>query len=148
MGLELHDNAPAWVWGEEHDLPSWLCSWRKQLSQYVIRYLAKWTILINIHPDSMIYSRGSSSDYDRYARVTNDPGWSWQNIQKYIKMVRDLASPQITHAEFEKLRSKKGSRYLLICTTSLDNLIPWYTDMMGSFLSVFQGSLGRQMIWS
>ena len=43
--------------------------------------------------DFMAFTRGSSDDYDRYARVTNDPGWSWQKIQKYIRMVRDFQYP-------------------------------------------------------
>ncbi|KAJ7583130.1 alcohol oxidase [Mycena floridula] len=33
----------------------------------------------------MGYTRGSSEDYDRYAAVTGDQGWSWNNLQKYIR---------------------------------------------------------------
>lgn len=35
----------------------------------------------------MAYTRGSTSDFDRFARVTNDPGWSWDKLQPYIKRV-------------------------------------------------------------
>ena len=35
----------------------------------------------------MFYTRGSADDYDRFARVTGDEGWSWKNVQKYIVMV-------------------------------------------------------------
>ncbi len=38
----------------------------------------------------MVYTRGPTSDFDRFAKVTGDPGWSWSNIQKYIKKVRDV----------------------------------------------------------
>ncbi|KAJ7924329.1 aryl alcohol oxidase [Mycena leptocephala] len=32
----------------------------------------------------MAYTRGSSEEWDRYARLSGDPGWSWSNIQQYI----------------------------------------------------------------
>ncbi|KAF7363021.1 Aryl-alcohol oxidase-like protein [Mycena venus] len=34
--------------------------------------------------NGMIYSRGSSEEYDRMARVSGDSGWSWDSLQKYI----------------------------------------------------------------
>jgi choline dehydrogenase-like flavoprotein len=46
--------------------------------------LTLWTIL----PDGLAYTRGSSDDYDRYAKVTNDSGWSWDNLQQYFRKVR------------------------------------------------------------
>ncbi|KAJ7867956.1 aryl-alcohol oxidase-like protein [Mycena leptocephala] len=36
------------------------------------------------HIDGMIYTRGSSDDYNRYARVTGDPGWSWDRLLPYF----------------------------------------------------------------
>ena len=38
----------------------------------------------------MAYTRGSSDDYDRYARVTDDSGWSWSNLQHYIRKVSTI----------------------------------------------------------
>ncbi len=35
----------------------------------------------------MFYTRGSSDDYNRFASVTGDPGWSWENILPYILKV-------------------------------------------------------------
>jgi len=32
----------------------------------------------------MLYTRTSSEDFDRYARVTKDSGWSWDSLQPYI----------------------------------------------------------------
>ena len=39
------------------------------------------------HLDGMVYVRGSSDDWDRYADVTGDVGWSWDNMQPYIRKV-------------------------------------------------------------
>lgn len=35
----------------------------------------------------MVYTRGPSEDWDRMARVTGDSGWTWDNIQPYIRKV-------------------------------------------------------------
>ncbi len=35
----------------------------------------------------MLYTRGSYQDYDRYARVTGDDGWSWDALEPYILKV-------------------------------------------------------------
>lgn len=37
--------------------------------------------------DGMFYTRGSAEDYNRYAAITGDPGWSWKNLQSYIRKV-------------------------------------------------------------
>jgi choline dehydrogenase-like flavoprotein len=37
--------------------------------------------------DFMGYTRGTSDDYDRYARMVNDPGWSWDRLQPYFRKV-------------------------------------------------------------
>ncbi|KAJ7471265.1 glucose dehydrogenase short protein [Mycena galericulata] len=34
--------------------------------------------------NAMIYTRGSAEDFDRYAAVTGDPGWSWDNLLPYF----------------------------------------------------------------
>ena len=41
--------------------------------------------------DGLAYTRGSSDDYDRYAKLTNDPGWSWSNLQPYFRKVKGFA---------------------------------------------------------
>ncbi|KAK0214705.1 pyranose dehydrogenase [Armillaria nabsnona] len=33
----------------------------------------------------MTYTRGSSEDYDRYARVSGDHGWGWDKMQPYFR---------------------------------------------------------------
>ncbi|KAJ7045892.1 aryl-alcohol oxidase-like protein [Mycena alexandri] len=35
--------------------------------------------------NSMAYTRGSKDDYDRFARVSGDDGWSWQNLVQYMR---------------------------------------------------------------
>ena len=37
-----------------------------------------------IRPDYMIYNRGSSEDWDRYASISEDQGWSWDAVQQYF----------------------------------------------------------------
>ncbi|KIK50781.1 hypothetical protein GYMLUDRAFT_266073 [Collybiopsis luxurians FD-317 M1] len=34
--------------------------------------------------NNMIYSRGTKDDWDRFAQVTGDEGWSWDSIQSFI----------------------------------------------------------------
>ncbi|KAG6917871.1 hypothetical protein DXG01_000641 [Tephrocybe rancida] len=41
--------------------------------------------LISRYQDFMAYTRGSSDDYDRYAQMTGDPGWSWEQLQPYFR---------------------------------------------------------------
>lgn len=35
----------------------------------------------------MIYTRGSKDDFDNYATLTGDAGWSWNALQPYFKKV-------------------------------------------------------------
>ncbi|KAG6810812.1 hypothetical protein H0H92_010202 [Tricholoma furcatifolium] len=44
--------------------------------------------------NAMAYTRGSSNDYDRYAKLTNDPGWSWERLQPYFRKVASVNFPQ------------------------------------------------------
>ncbi|KAF8580298.1 GMC oxidoreductase [Ramaria rubella] len=47
--------------------------------------------------NGMFYTRGSSNDYDRFARVTGDPGWSWNNLQQYIRKNEKWTEPVDHH---------------------------------------------------
>lgn len=38
----------------------------------------------------MVYTRGSSSDFDRFAQVTGEPGWSWNRLLPYIYKVKTI----------------------------------------------------------
>ncbi len=39
--------------------------------------------------DYMAYTRGSSQDYDRYAKISGDPGWGWEALRPYFRKVSD-----------------------------------------------------------
>ncbi|KAG7098408.1 hypothetical protein E1B28_000366 [Marasmius oreades] len=41
----------------------------------------------------MIYTRGTREDWDRYANVTGDSGWSWDNIQPYVRKNERFTPP-------------------------------------------------------
>ncbi|KAF9561263.1 FAD/NAD(P)-binding domain-containing protein [Agrocybe pediades] len=43
--------------------------------------------------NGMVYTRGSSSDYDRFARVTGEPSWSWDALQPYIRKHEGFVPP-------------------------------------------------------
>ncbi|THU83652.1 aryl-alcohol-oxidase from pleurotus Eryingii [Dendrothele bispora CBS 962.96] len=47
--------------------------------------------------NGMMYNRGSKGDWDRYAEVTGDPGWSWNNIQPYIAKNEKFTPPADGH---------------------------------------------------
>ncbi|TDL28939.1 aryl-alcohol-oxidase from pleurotus Eryingii [Rickenella mellea] len=40
-----------------------------------------------------LYTRGSSDDFDRFAKVTGDKGWSWNSLIPYIKKGERLVPP-------------------------------------------------------
>lgn len=42
---------------------------------------------LNRLADYMAYTRGSSEEWDRYARLSGDSGWSWAGIQRYLRKV-------------------------------------------------------------
>lgn len=45
----------------------------------------------------MVYTRGTRDDWDRYANVTGDPGWSWDNIQPYVRKNERFTPPVDGH---------------------------------------------------
>ncbi|KAF8071934.1 pyranose dehydrogenase [Lyophyllum atratum] len=47
--------------------------------------------------NAMFYTMGSSSDFNRFAAVTRDPGWSWDNVQPYIRKNERWTTPADHH---------------------------------------------------
>ncbi|KAJ7936057.1 aryl-alcohol oxidase-like protein [Mycena leptocephala] len=45
----------------------------------------------------MVYSRGSAEDYDRFAAVTGDPGWSWNRLLPYFLKNEKWTEPTDHH---------------------------------------------------
>ena len=43
--------------------------------------------LLNISADYMVHQYGSDEDWDKYAKLTGDPGWAWNNVKNYVKKV-------------------------------------------------------------
>ncbi|KAL0958256.1 hypothetical protein HGRIS_000409 [Hohenbuehelia grisea] len=44
----------------------------------------------------MAYTRGSKDDFDRYAKLTGDKGWSWESLQPYFRK-NERFSPPVDH---------------------------------------------------
>ncbi|KAF9447690.1 GMC oxidoreductase [Macrolepiota fuliginosa MF-IS2] len=47
--------------------------------------------------NAMFYTRGTISDFDRFASVTQDDGWSWNSIQPYISRSEKFQAPADNH---------------------------------------------------
>ncbi|KIJ57097.1 GMC oxidoreductase [Sphaerobolus stellatus SS14] len=45
----------------------------------------------------MFYTRGPEDDYNRYAAVTGDPGWSWNSLQPHIRKNEHWTEPTDHH---------------------------------------------------
>ncbi|KAG5719382.1 hypothetical protein E4T56_gene13518 [Termitomyces sp. T112] len=49
----------------------------------------------------LIYTRGTKDDFDRYAHVTGDQGWSWNNMQQYFRKNENFTAP-VDHHDVSK----------------------------------------------
>ncbi|THU97770.1 alcohol oxidase [Dendrothele bispora CBS 962.96] len=47
--------------------------------------------------NGMVYTRGTSEDWDRYADLTGDSGWSWDSVQPYIRKNERFTPPADNH---------------------------------------------------
>ncbi|KAF9446419.1 GMC oxidoreductase [Macrolepiota fuliginosa MF-IS2] len=47
--------------------------------------------------NGLVFTRGAASDYDRWARVTGDAGWSWDNLQLYRERQEKFQLPADNH---------------------------------------------------
>ncbi|KAG5351591.1 hypothetical protein C0989_005670 [Termitomyces sp. Mn162] len=45
----------------------------------------------------MIYTRAAREDYDRWANITGDQGWSWNSLEPYFKKSERLTPPADNH---------------------------------------------------
>ncbi|KAF8209499.1 aryl-alcohol oxidase [Mycena galopus ATCC 62051] len=45
----------------------------------------------------MAYTRGSSEEWNRYAALSGDSGWSWTNVQQYIALNEKWTAPADNH---------------------------------------------------
>ncbi|KAG6810501.1 hypothetical protein H0H92_011598 [Tricholoma furcatifolium] len=56
-----------------------------------------WNYTTTPQSNNMYYTRGPASDFDRYANETGDPGWSWENLQPYIRKNEAWTTPADGH---------------------------------------------------
>ena len=42
---------------------------------------------VDIYLDFLAYTRGADEEYDKWAEVTGDPGWAWENVSQYYYKV-------------------------------------------------------------
>ncbi|KAF7303842.1 GMC oxidoreductase [Mycena indigotica] len=47
--------------------------------------------------NEMLYTRGSADDFDRYARLSEDPGWSWNKMLSYFFKNEKWSPPADNH---------------------------------------------------
>ncbi|KAG6916336.1 hypothetical protein DXG01_007319 [Tephrocybe rancida] len=63
--------------------------------------------------DYMFYTRGSSDDWDEFARISGDDGWSWRKIYPYFLKSEALTAPADKHNTTGQINPKvhgtKGS---------------------------------------
>lgn len=59
------------------------------VSKYPV--VSKSALRLTVHQDTLAYNRGSRDDWDRYAKVTGDDGWSWDSMEQYFFAVRSLS---------------------------------------------------------
>lgn len=84
--------------------------------------------ITTLHSDGMIYSRGSASDFDRFASVSEDPGWSWDRLQPYFMKVTNISLFDVAATNWAHAAARTRNLKLpLIITTQKVNSILRYT---------------------
>ena len=110
LGLELYRHSSSWSRWAYISLSSWKTAWWKQQRKYVpIKFLHMYTP--NLRSDYMIHQYGTNENWDRMARVTKDPGWSWDNMKKYIERVISarLHADKVTTLTIPKYSTRTSS---------------------------------------
>lgn len=85
----------------------------------------------------MFYTRGSSSDFDRYAEVSGDDGWSWDNMLPYFKKNERWTQPKDGHnisSQFDPdVHSFDGVTSVSLAgyPTAIDNMVIQAADELG-----------------
>ncbi|KAH9886297.1 aryl-alcohol-oxidase from pleurotus Eryingii [Cubamyces lactineus] len=67
------------------------------LNQRVIQYPRGRVLGGSTSINFMIYSRGSEDDFNQYAEVTGDSGYSWSSIEPYFRKLERLVPPVDGH---------------------------------------------------
>jgi choline dehydrogenase-like flavoprotein len=63
-------------------------------------------------------------DYDRWAQVTGDAGWSWKNLMPYILKVGSLLSYVVVSLRIRCPRMKDGLPHRMVTTLEATSTHP------------------------
>ncbi|KAJ7292195.1 aryl-alcohol oxidase [Mycena rebaudengoi] len=114
--------------------------------------------------NGMIYTRGSTDDYNRFAAVTGDPGWSWDRLLPYF-FKNEKWTPPVDHHDTRgqynpAVHSNKGmnsvslsafnwplfSKHVIESTNELPDEWPFNLDMnSGNQIGWLQSTIGDGM---
>ncbi|KAG2004470.1 aryl-alcohol oxidase [Coprinopsis cinerea AmutBmut pab1-1] len=93
--------------------------------------------------NGMFYTRGSSSDYDRWAAVTGDSGWSWKKLFPYIlkneRWVKPNRDVNINGMYDPRVHSRKGMTFVSL---------PSYQDAIDAKVEQAAHELGGEWSWN
>ena len=120
---------------------------------------------IIIRSDYMAYNRGSSEDWDRYASISGDQGWSWDAVQQYFRKVCHLIRIILLRLTVAGNRMKTGLSLQITMILSANSTLTFTVPLEsmesaslaslkfltpGSFkpLKVFQTSSRSIWIWT
>ena len=84
-----------------------------------------------------MYTRGSTDDWDRYANLSGDSGWSWNAMQHYFKKSEHFNQPVDHHDTSDEFDPAiHGFRGPLFTTlpgdpTSIDGRVVNATEQLG-----------------
>ncbi|KAJ6594334.1 alcohol oxidase [Mycena capillaripes] len=70
---------------------------QENLNGRVIPYTRGFVLGGSSSVNYMAYTRGSKEDYDRFAKVTGDEGWSWDRLIPYMRKNERFAPPADHH---------------------------------------------------
>ncbi|EEB91134.1 hypothetical protein MPER_10557, partial [Moniliophthora perniciosa FA553] len=90
--------------------------------------------------NGLFYSRGTVDDFDRYANVTGDSGWSWEALQPYIYKNEKYVSPADGH---DTLRTFDPSIHSLTGNDSVS--LPGYPSPIDERVLAASDELGDEL---
>ncbi|KAJ7790180.1 alcohol oxidase [Mycena olivaceomarginata] len=70
---------------------------QKNMNGRVIPYIRGFGLGGSSSVNYMVYTRGSKEDYDRWAKVTGDDGWSWDKLIPYMRRNERFSPPADYH---------------------------------------------------
>lgn len=81
--------------------------------------------------DGMWYTRGSSADYDRWANITGDQGWLWDELQNYFEKVGAFMTIQCSIPDPYLLTRVKALFLRQTIIIFLASMTQVYTELRG-----------------